>query len=225
MKYLSLLLAACGLLLSGCMLLPKATGETNTYTVEEEFRDVEVRTSSFDIEVLPSEDDTCRVVCKELDIYHFLVSVEHNTLYIRPEKDSGHFNARNIPLRIEVYLPEPVYRSLHLKTSSGDIIVPGGFQFEKIYLRTSSGNIWLNETAIEGQLNVKTSSGNVHFDRCDAYDIYVDTSSGDVTGTLLTGKNFKTKTSSGDVDVPPAMRGEGDCEITTSSGDIEIKVE
>lgn len=57
---------------------------------------------------------------------------------------------------------------------------------------------------------------------CDAAEIYVKTSTGDVTGSLLSGKSFVTDTSTGEVNVPASSGGK--CEIKTSTGNIKISV-
>jgi hypothetical protein len=44
-----------------------------------------------------------------------------------------------------------------------------------------------------------------------------------VCGTLLSSKVFIIKTDTGDVDVPKSTVG-GRCEITTSTGDVEISI-
>ena len=62
----------------------------------------------------------------------------------------------------------------------------------------------------------------MHFERCDAQSIFVKASTGEVAGTLLSLKVFITKSSTGDVYVPDSITG-GRCEITTSTGDIEIR--
>ena len=51
----------------------------------------------------------------------------------------------------------------------------------------------------------------------------VNTSTGDVNGTLLSEKIFITDTSTGRVSVPKTTSG-GKCEITTSTGDINIGI-
>ena len=87
----------------------------------------------------------------------------------------------------------------------------------------STGNITLSRVVAEKKLSVERSTDNVKFVGCDAAEIYVKTSTGDVKGNLLSDKVFVTDTSTGDVDVP-ASAGGGRCEIRTSTGDIEIKI-
>lgn len=65
-------------------------------------------------------------------------------------------------------------------------------------------------------------TGNVAFDGADAAEISVKTNTGDVTGSLLTGKVFVVQTDTGAVDVPKTAAG-GRCEIETDAGDIRIR--
>lgn len=87
----------------------------------------------------------------------------------------------------------------------------------------STGRITLKNVIASGKLSVERDTGDVSFDRCDAGELWVKTDTGDVTGTLRTEKIFFPKTDTGDVRVPQTTTG-GKCEITTSTGDIEIEL-
>ena len=68
---------------------------------------------------------------------------------------------------------------------------------------------------------MKVSTGDIKLDKSDAAEIFIKTSTGNVTGTLLTEKVFITQTSTGNIKVPKSIKG-GRCEITTSTGNIKI---
>lgn len=85
----------------------------------------------------------------------------------------------------------------------------------------TTGSISLRNVIAANRLSVVRSTGNVNFDGCDAAEIYVQTDTGDVTGSLLTDKVFTTQTSTGRIDVPKTTTG-GICEIRTITGDIQI---
>lgn len=91
---------------------------------------------------------------------------------------------------------------------------------------TSSGNtgdIFLNHVIAAEKFSIERSTGDVRFDGSDAAEIFVETDTGDVTGTLLTDKVFMTQTDTGSIDVPKATTG-GKCEIHTDTGDIRISI-
>ena len=71
--------------------------------------------------------------------------------------------------------------------------------------------------------SIERSTGNVTFDGCDAAEIWVETDTGDVTGTFLSEKCFLAKTDTGTVAVPKSTAG-GKCEVTTDTGDIKLNV-
>ena len=85
----------------------------------------------------------------------------------------------------------------------------------------STGDILLNNVIATEKFSIERSTGDVKFDGSDAAEIFVETDTGDVSGSLLTDKVFITKTDTGNVDVPKTVTG-GRCEITTDTGDIEI---
>lgn len=87
----------------------------------------------------------------------------------------------------------------------------------------ATGDIVLERVIVENLLSVKTSTGDIIFEECDAGEISAKTTTGSVSGTLLSEKIFITDTSTGNVDVPKTATG-GKCDITTTTGDIRIKV-
>ncbi len=88
---------------------------------------------------------------------------------------------------------------------------------------SDTGTIFLKNVVAEGRFSIENGTGNVKFEKSDAAQISVKTSTGDVTGTLLSEKVFITETSTGNVRVPKTITG-GKCAITTSTGNIEINI-
>ncbi len=88
----------------------------------------------------------------------------------------------------------------------------------------STGNIILKNVIAAESFSIERSTGDVILEGSDAAEIYVKTSTGDVTGTLLSEKVFITKTNTGSVNVPETLTG-GKCEIKTSTGNIQIHIQ
>ncbi len=135
-----------------------------------------------------------------------------------------------------------VSKSIELKTTTGNITL-GSAQTETVSLsattgkvtvkgvacknltaKCSTGHIELKNVIAQEHIKVENTTGGVNFEACDAADITVKTSTGNVRGTLLSEKIFVTDTSTGRVRVPSSASG-GRCEITTSTGNIEIEIE
>ena len=87
----------------------------------------------------------------------------------------------------------------------------------------NTGDISLNNVIAAEKFSIERSTGDVKFDGSDAAEIFVETDTGDVRGGLLTDKIFIVQTDTGSVDVPKTATG-GKCEITTSTGDINISI-
>ena len=87
----------------------------------------------------------------------------------------------------------------------------------------NTGDLSLQNVIATEKFLIERTTGNVTFDRCDAAEIVIATDTGYVTGTLLSDKIFSTQTSTGKISVPKSASG-GACDITTSTGNIQISI-
>ena len=94
---------------------------------------------------------------------------------------------------------------------------------KEIFANTISGGVMLTDTVSSQKLKANSTSGEIDLKRCDAKNIVLDTVSGEISGTLLSNKQFITETTSGTVNVPQSVSNE-ECRITTVSGDIYIEI-
>ena len=123
----------------------------------------------------------------------------------------------------DISLSCPNAGELDITASTGDIDVTSAKVKGTVSVKSSTGDITLTDTVAEKNYQIESSTGDVGFKGCDAADIKVKTSTGDVTGTLLSDKIFVTDTSTGNVKVPQTSSG-GRCDISTSTGDILIQI-
>lgn len=108
-------------------------------------------------------------------------------------------------------------------------VTTGGASLTGIRCRTffsegSTGKLGLSDVIAAERMDIRRTTGAVEMRECDAGMIVIKTSTGDVTGSLLTGKLFDAQTSTGDIQIPMSASG-GECRITTSTGDIRIEIE
>lgn len=87
-----------------------------------------------------------------------------------------------------------------------------------------TGDITLINVLAGERLTVIGGTSDVELSACDARDINVSTATGNVQGTLRSGKTFDAESGTGKVRVP-ANGGSGTCHIRTKTGDIHIAVE
>ena len=133
-------------------------------------------------------------------------------------------------------------RQLDLSVSTGDILIQSLVCHETASIKVNTGetrisdmtcrnflttgntgDITLKNTVASDSFSISRGTGDVNFDNSDAGQILVQTSTGDVSGTLRTEKIFIFRTSTGSIHVPDTVTG-GKCQITTSTGDINIRL-
>ena len=94
----------------------------------------------------------------------------------------------------------------------------------KLTSNGSTGSLLMRNVMASESFSIKRSTGDVRFERCDAAEIIVSVSTGDVTGTFLSDKTYLASSGTGKVSVPKSTDG-GTCKVTASTGNIELKTE
>ena len=123
---------------------------------------------------------------------------------------------------VNIYSTNCGENDVKITVTTGDVRV-SGINCKNFSSDGSTGDVNLkNVRAIEA-ITIKRGTGDVIFDESDAASIYVKTTTGDVTGTLLSEKKFVTHSTSGDIKVPSSSSG-GICEIDVTTGDISISI-
>ena len=85
----------------------------------------------------------------------------------------------------------------------------------------STGDVSLRNVIASGSFTIKRSTGNICLDACDAAELTLETTTGNVTGSLLSEKIFIAETDTGRVQIPESISG-GPCRIRTDTGNIRI---
>jgi len=110
-----------------------------------------------------------------------------------------------------------------ISLSTGDLFV-SDFQAERFVTHGSTGDVKMENSVFADKLLIQRTTGDVAFEKCDASDVRINTDTGDVCGSFLSGKVFVTKTDTGRIDVAETVSG-GRCEIVTDTGDIRVWIE
>lgn len=85
----------------------------------------------------------------------------------------------------------------------------------------STGDLFMERVLADETLTLKRSTGDIHLEGCDAAEIFAETNTGSVTGSLLSDKLYIAESNTGRIEVPETLQG-GRCEIKTSTGDIHF---
>ena len=253
----SLLLTGAVLILLGSMILALtacssdsslnnllgARYETNTHEITENFDNISIDTSTANIELLPSEESSCRIVCHEHSKIKHEVKVTDGTLTVTEvdtRKWYDHISFGFNETKISLYLPEENYSALKITESTGDITIPTDFIFESIDLKLSTGDVKCSASAADA-MKIDASTGNVSIENASATSLEISVSTGNIkvsdvscgsfTANLSTGKtvitnvtceSFASKASTGDF-IFDKVEIVNNCTIERSTGDVELK--
>ena len=167
--------------------------QTNTYTVDEPFRNIEIKTDTADIFFLPSEDGICKVICYEKENATHSVSVLNETLTVKvvPSKDWIQIGITSKSPKITVYLPENEYHSLLIQESTGDIEIPKEFHFQNMDITASTGDI-KNYASASEDMSISTGTGDIFTKNVFAKKLYLSVSTGEIHAeSLICEQNFE----------------------------------
>ena len=113
-------------------------------------------------------------------------------------------------------------QDLSVKCTTGSVAVENVL-CNSLKVKTTTGDVTLDRVQAAETMAVTVSTGDVKLNRADAGEIVIKATTGDVTGTLLSEKIFDTKVTTGDVTVPASATG-GTCRVTTTTGNIDLKI-
>ncbi len=154
--------------------------ETNTYMVNDVFKDISINSDTADILFVPSEDAACKVVCfEELKSKHSVI-VKNGKLSIdniQEKKWYEHIGITFTSPKITVHIPQGEYEALVIKSSTGDTEIPKDFKFKTIDISQSTGDVRNYADALQ-KIKIKTSTGNIRMENISSSKIELSTSTG-----------------------------------------------
>ncbi len=215
--------------------------EERTQSVSEDFESIEVVTNTADVTFLPSEDDECRIACREHKNVTHTAEVVGGILKIRVS-DTRRWFAKlfSHQMNVTVYLPKAEYGALTVESDTGDLEIEDGFKFSDVSLSVDTGDmkigamtcdsfaaeldtgdISLNGVTSAEKITVTTDTGDTRLENCTASIISVTTDTGKAELESGEAKEIYLGTSTGN-----ARISEASCTIlaiTVKTGDISLE--
>ncbi len=121
-----------------------------------------------------------------------------------------------------ISLKAAISGNAYLRATTGEVFI-WSEEIGSLSAFASTGSVSLYDTEVKGKAKVEVGTGDVLLQRFDATEIEINTSTGDVRGSLASGKQFDAKSGTGKVRVPENSEG-GSCKIYASTGNIDIKI-
>ena len=223
--------------------LSTAKYETNEHSVTDAFNNISIDTRTADIEFLPSDNDTCSVVCHEMVKAKHSVFVEDGTLKIKLNDERKWYDFLSIGFdspKITVYMPAGEYGMLYINNRTGDINITGSFGFESIDILVSTGDVSCG-ASVAGCLSIETSTGNIRAENlyCGSAvltattgkinlsnlqidgDLAVGVSTGNTVISSLSCNNFKSSGSTGNITLNSFI-ARGGMSVSRSTGNVQL---
>ncbi len=212
--------------------------KSGTFEITDDFTSIDIDVLSENVKFFPAEDGVCKVVYRSSAEVN--ATVRDGALVIesfREEIFPFSIGSWETPY-MNLYLPRKSYKTLSIKTESGDVYVfpvfsevqhavfdcaSGDINFigtisESLIAKTISGNILIREPNAKTVRTVSTS-GDIWLSGVHATEISVESTSGDIKFDTVTAKEKLTaETTSGDIEL---YCDAGALFLKTVSGDVE----
>lgn len=156
--------------------------QTNTYSLTEDFDSFSIQTDVADVEFVHSDNNICKVECREEKDFPHSVRIENNTLFITcTEKNFFYFAPINFSsVKITVYLPQKEYSALNISGSTGNITVPEKFAFTNSDISVTTGDI--NFCAnVSGKADISSTTGNITVSGTNADNLNISLTAGKIS--------------------------------------------
>lgn len=233
------LIAAAFLILIGCIIfrgvmmafewdftkLSTSEYETNSYNVEDDFKNISIVTDTADIVFEVSESSESRVVCYEQNNAKHSVTVKDGTLAIEvvdTRKWYEHIGVNFSSPRITVYIPSGEYGDISVKSSTGQISI-GNISSDTLDLSVSTGKITVTDANCSGDVKVRVSTGKTTLTDVECKSLTSSGNTGDISlkNVIVTEKLSLARTT-GDVKLDACDAAE--LVIKTDTGDVKCSL-
>ena len=200
--------------------------ETQTYELENDFSNIEIKTLTSSVILLPAEDGKGRIERTAPKNLSCSVETKNGLLKVNERENRKWFEFIGIftgSSTITVYLPKEAYNDLIITSDTGKITLTK-IQCNSFSAETDTGKVVLTDFTASMHIDIETDTGDVILERADGNTLNIETDTGNVKGSLLSEKEFITHTDTGRINVPKTTSG-GKCEISTDTGNIDITIE
>lgn len=216
-----------GLLAVGavCLILYENTSlftgsrDENQLKVTERIEEINIRTHSSDMEIVPeARDDVEAVLTGKGELF---LRQKGDTIEVEVKKKWYQFFNFNNDSDVTVFLPEDFKQNLKLEVGSGNLALHAGnpLVLNDVEIQMSSGDVELSNLQTK-RFEHDGSSGRLTVDQLTTKEGRFDISSGDVILTNYSGP-LDGEMSSGEMNVQMAQL-KGDVSFDLSSGDVEL---
>lgn len=198
--------------------------ETNTYYVDNEFKNISIDSELDAITFVKSDSEECKIVCHEMDTLRHFAKVEKETLKIGTIDKRKWYEYIGINVgspKVTVYLPENEYNSLDIECTTGMAELPKDFTFGNVNINVTTGAVKIM-TPQADNMNIKSTTGSITISDLIVNSLKLDVTTGNINvKNVNCSADLKTSTTTGDVALENVK-----CEnvmIDATTGDVSLE--
>lgn len=168
--------------------------ETNITEITDSFSDISIISDTADIGFAFSDDEKCKVECREEKKAKHTVSVENGTLTVKVDNRKSWYDYIGFRFgsqKVTVYLPKKEYNTLCVRGSTGNIKINNDFTFKNVDISVSTGNVSFSAAAHEA-VRIRTGTGDVRAENASFGSLDISVTTGTVTVSNVTCKGDVT---------------------------------
>jgi lia operon protein LiaG len=194
----------------------------------EKITSIDISASSAGVYLIPTDRDeitielTGSVSSKLRNSFSLDVDTNRDKLTVNVKRKSetikNIFGVVTINTKLEVYIPEKVYDSISIQTSSGKVSI-GDLDAKSFAVNSSSGSINLSDIIAEKDITVQSSSGRIAVSNSQTKSVSASASSGSITLDSVVAETMNVAASSGRIELIESV---GAITAAASSGSINI---
>ena len=197
---------------------------TNKHVIEDSFEGVSIDTVTADVEIKPSEDGQCRVVCHEKEKMTHTVAVQNGVLKISLLDERNWLDHLKGTLfsfgstSVTVYLPQREYDELKVDNTTGYVKLAGEWKLNELDLKTTTGDIQVKGVVSKGDVSFRVSTGKITLENAACKNLIANGSTGKVVlKNVIASDTMRLKCSTGDIKLEYCDAGEVSLKTTTGN--------
>lgn len=194
----------------------------------DQIENIQIETDSTDIIFIPTTGEKITLQLKGKlskkikNVYKLEVEERENELnVIVDRKNKFTFGNMVDSIKLYVEVPQKLYETISLKTTSGDMKVEE-IKGKEISLKANSGEINIQDGTAENSLNIKATSGDITMTDIQGKTLNIKANSGGIIAKNQAAIDSEFTTTSGDIELENIT---GNIEVTSSSGSSKIENE
>lgn len=199
----------------------KTTEQIKNYYIEETYNKVNIEATTADIDIYFSNTNENRIMFIENEKTSIDIKIIDEVLIIIPQDNRSFYEQmfNFTTFKIDIYLSNNSIDLLNIKSSTSDITIHEGLEFNNIKISNSTGDILIEDCNNIGNVNIETSTGDIELINSNCNQLLLISSTGKITLKKVLVKNdleIKAKTTSVYLDSFDA----NNIYITVSTGDV-----